>query len=104
MKKTKRTKAKLDEKGYTVVVTVFDSCHDQNLKFCADNGLLFPLETEISQNNKLEVIYVERIAVVTEFKCSVSMLQSNINENTRNFYYLFYENFGQFYIDLVGLE
>ena len=42
MKKTKRTKAKLDEKGYTVVVTVFESCHDKNLKFSADNGLLFP--------------------------------------------------------------
>ena len=42
MKKTKRTKAKLCKKGYIIVVTVFDSCHDKNLKFCADNGLLFP--------------------------------------------------------------
>ena len=68
MKQTKRTKAKLGEKGYTIVVAVFDSWHDQNLKFCADNGLLFPWKTEISQNNKLEVIYVERIAVETKFE------------------------------------
>lgn len=42
MEQIKRTKTKLGEKGYTVVVAVFDFCHDKNLKFCADNGLLFP--------------------------------------------------------------
>lgn len=41
MKQIKRTKAKLGKKGYTIVVTVFDSCHDQNVEFCTDNRLLF---------------------------------------------------------------
>ena len=72
------------------MVAVFDSCHDQNLKFCSDNGLLFPLETEISQNNKLEVIYVERIAVKTKFEYLSCICYTSTSTKTRGIFIIFF--------------